>query len=81
MLELHYRRNQKHVVKAQDATDDRGETDLMVVNGLQDRVKEAQRKLDLQDGAMLDLNEKMDDIKDRVRQRQSEIYEIKQNIE
>ena len=41
----------------------------------------AQRKLDLQDGAMWDLKEKLDEIKDSVRQRQSESYNMKQNIE
>ena len=47
-LELQYRRNQKHSVRATNATEYRGETQGIVIDGLQARVKEAQRKMDLQ---------------------------------
>ena len=42
----------------------------MMVEGLQDKIKEARRKVNLQEDAMADLDEKMNEIKDHIRQRQ-----------
>ena len=52
----------------------------MLIQGLQDKVKDAQRKVDLQESAMADLDEKMGELKDQVRQRQQEINEMKRTI-
>ena len=41
-----------------------------MVEGLQDKIKEARRKVALQEDAMGDLDEKMNEIKDHIRQRQ-----------
>ena len=80
-LELHYRKNQKKQVKTRDAASDRGETQTMLLEGMQDKIKEAKRKIDLQESAMTDLDEKMEEVKDHVRQRQQEINEMKRTIE
>ena len=80
-LELEYRRNQKKVVKYQDETADQGETQNLLVEGLKDKIKESRRKLDLQESAIEDLNEKMDEIKENTRQRQEEIAEMKRKME
>ena len=80
-LELHYRKNQKKQVKTRDAASDRGETQTMLLEGMQDKIKEAKRKIDLQESAMADLDEKMEEVKDHVRQRQQEINEMKRTIE
>ena len=80
-LELHYRKNQKRQVKTRDSNCDRGETETMMVDGMLDKVKESRRKIDLQESAMNDLAEKMDEIKGHLRQRQQENNEMKANIE
>ena len=80
-LELQYRRNQKVQVKSRDNQQDRSETQNMLVDGLNDKIKDSQRKIDLQESAMDDLGEKMDDIKEQIRERQQEINEMKRNIE
>jgi len=41
----------------------------MMIDGLQDKIKESRRKIDLQESAIADLDEKMDEVKDHVRQR------------
>jgi len=68
-LELQYRRNQKRQVKTRDAAQDRGVTQTMMIDGLLDKVKAAQRKVELQENAIADLDEKTNEIKDQVRQR------------
>ena len=68
-------------MKYQDETADQGETQNLLVEGLKDKIKESRRKLDLQESAIEDLNEKMDEIKENTRQRQEEIAEIKRNLE
>ena len=69
-LELRYRKGQKKQVQHDEITVDRGETQTMMVEGLQDKIKEARRKVNLQEDAMADLDEKMNEIKDHIRQRQ-----------
>ena len=66
-LELEYRRNQKKVVKYQDTTEDRSETQNLIIESLQDKIKESKRKLDLQESAIEDLAEKMDEVKENTR--------------
>ena len=63
-----------------DETEDQGETQNLLVEGLKDKIKESRRKLDLQESAIEDLNEKMDEIKENTRQRQEEIAELKEMI-
>lgn len=41
----------------------------MMIGGLNDKIKETRRKIDLQDSAINDCEEKMDEVKDHVRQR------------
>ena len=53
----------------------------MMIEGLQDKVKESKRKIDLQESAIADLDEKMGEVKDHVRQRQQEINEMKRAVE
>ena len=53
----------------------------MLLEGMQDKLSEARRKIDLQESAMNDLDEKMEEVKDHVRQRQQEINEMKRTIE
>ena len=80
-LELQYRRNQKRQVKTRDQEADRSETQNMIVQGLKDKVAEANRKIDLQESAMNDIGEKTDELKDQIRERQREINEMKRTIE
>ena len=80
-LELEYRRNQKRVVKYQENNEDEDQTQNLLVEGLRDKIKESRRKIDLQESAIEDLNEKMDEIKDTTRQRQEEIAEMKRQVE
>ena len=49
---------------ARNNTQDRSETQGMLLDGLQDKVKEAKRKIELQERAMEDLAEKMEEVKD-----------------
>ena len=80
-LELQYRRNQKLTIKSRGQTEDRGETQDIMVQGMRDKIREVQRKIDLQEGGMEDLTEKMDEVKDHVKQRQGEINEMRRTIE
>ena len=56
-------------MKYQNETEDSGQTQSLLVEGLKDKIKESRRKLDLQESAIEDLNEKMDEIKENTRQR------------
>ena len=69
-LEQMYRKNQKVQVKTRDAGADRGETQHIIIENLQDKVKEVDRKIGLVEDAMADLDEKTGEIKDQIRQRQ-----------
>ena len=68
-------------MKYQNETEDSGQTQSLLVEGLKDNIKESRRKLDLQESAIEDLNEKMDEIKENTRQRQEEIADMKRKIE
>ena len=53
----------------------------MMIEGLESKVKESRRKVDLQESAIADLDEKMGEVKEHVRQRQQEINEMKRAVE
>ena len=63
-LELMYRKNQKKQVKTRDVAQDRGETQDLVIQSYQDKITEAQRKVRLQEDAISDLEEKLQEVKD-----------------
>ena len=52
-----------------------------MIDGLQDKAKDAKRKLDLQRGACDDLDDKIGEARDTIRARQGELSEIKKVIE
>ena len=66
-LELMYRKNQKVHVKTRDAAQDRGETQGLMLSSYQDKIKETERKVVLQQDAIADLEEKMQEVKEHVR--------------
>jgi peptidoglycan hydrolase CwlO-like protein len=68
-------------VKTRSMTEDRGETQTMLLEGMQGKIKETDRKLNLVESAMADLEEKANEIKDHIRERQQEINEMKRTIE
>ena len=80
-LEQQYRKNQKRHVQTRDVNADKGETQTLVIQSFVDSIKEDDRKIDLAKSAMNDLDEKMDELKDNIRQRQQEINEMKRVIQ
>ena len=80
-LEMMYRKNQKNHVKTRDAAKDRGDTQGLMLTSYQDKIVEGQRKLGLKEDAIADLEEKLQEVKDQVRQRQLEINEMKRAVE
>ena len=52
-----------------------------MVQGLNEKAKDAKRKLDLQRGACNDLDDKIEEARDTIRARQGELNEIKKLIE
>ena len=80
-LELTYRKNQKWQVKTRDQATDKGATTNLLLEDMTWKLKEGRRKVDLQRGAVLDLNEKTVEIQDRIQQRQREQNEMKHAIE
>ena len=80
-LEQRFRGNQQLQVKAKKSTQGRGDTANLMIEGLQDKVNDARRKRDLQRGACDDLEDKVEESRDTIRQRQGELNEIKKVIE
>ena len=59
----------------------RDQTANLMVQGLNEKAKDAKRKLDLQRGACNDLDDKIEEARDTIRARQGELNEIKKLIE
>ena len=68
-------------MNTRNVTEDTSDTQQMIIDGLKDKIKESSRKCNLQQDAIADLDEKVQEVKDRIRSRQQEINEMKRNIE
>ena len=68
-------------MNTRNVTEDTSDTQQMIIDGLKDKIKESSRKCNLQQDAIADLDEKVTEVKDRIRSRQQEINEMKRNIE
>ena len=53
----------------------------MILEGMNTKLNEQQRKVDMQRGAVQDICEKTEEIQDRITQRQEEVNEMKRAIE